>query len=112
MYELPDGSQINFGTNRTDFAEIFFNDTPVVRSNQKRNEATETSCHRMTLKSINSVDIDIRESLLSNILVAGGNTLLGGLVERFEKSLFQIAPQVLSSDSDRSDQGFCFSKAV
>lgn len=68
---------------------------------QKRIEAGETSFHKMTLKSINSVDIDQRESLLSSIVIAGGNSLTPGFIERFEKNLFQIAPQVyllLSSD--------------
>ena len=48
----------------------------------------------MTLESINKVDIDLRESLLSSILVVGGNTLMSGFIERYEKSLLQIAPQV------------------
>jgi actin-related protein len=47
----------------------------------------------MTLESINKTDIDLRENLLSNILVAGGNSLLPGFIERYEKCLFQIAPQ-------------------
>lgn len=61
---------------------------------QKRIEAGETSFHKMTLKSINSVDIDQRESLLSSIVIAGGNSIAPGFIERFEKNLFQIAPQV------------------
>lgn len=61
---------------------------------KKRNEALETSCHKMTLDSINKVDIDLRENLLSSILVVGGNTLMSGFIERYEKNLFQIAPQV------------------
>lgn len=48
----------------------------------------------MTLESINKTDIDLRESLLSSIVVVGGNSLLPGFIERYEKCLYQIAPQV------------------
>lgn len=51
----------------------------------------------MTLESINKTDIDLRESLLSNIVVAGGNSLMPGFIERYEKCLYQIAPQVDNS---------------
>lgn len=85
-YDLPDGSQFNFAQNRFGFAEIFFSD-------HSRTEKGEASVQKMTLESINKTDIDLRDTLLSNIWVVGGNSLLGGFIERYEKSLFQIAPQ-------------------
>lgn len=54
----------------------------------------------MTLDSINKTDIDLRENLLSNILITGGNSLLPGFIERYEKCLYQIAPQVVSCLSE------------
>lgn len=85
-YDLPDGSQFNFAQNRFGFAEIFFGE-------HNRGEKGQVSVQRMALESINKTDIDLRDTLLSNIWVAGGNSLLGGFIERFEKSLFQVAPQ-------------------
>src|SRR3990167_6938553 len=85
-YDLPDGSQFNFAQNRFGFAEIFFNEQP-------RIERGEISVHKMTMEAINKTDIDLRDALLSNIWVVGGNSLLGGFIERYEKSLYQIAPQ-------------------
>lgn len=35
----------------------------------------------------------MKDSLLSNILVVGGNSLLSGFIERYEKSLLQVSPQ-------------------
>lgn len=85
-YDLPDGSQFNFAQNRFGFAEIFFAEQP-------RTERGEISVQKMTMEAINKTDIDLRDTLLSNIWVVGGNSLLGGFIERYEKSLFQIAPQ-------------------
>ena len=48
----------------------------------------------MTLECLNKTDIDIRESLMSSIVVSGGNSLLPGFIERYEKCFYHIAPQV------------------
>lgn len=48
----------------------------------------------MVLESMAKLDIDLREHLLSSIVVAGGNSLIPGFVERFEKTLSQICSQV------------------
>lgn len=45
------------------------------------------------LQSINRCDIDLREQILSNILIVGGNTLIKGFNEKFEKLLYSSAPQ-------------------
>jgi len=36
----------------------------------------------MILDSVNNTDCDIRKDLYSNIIVCGGNTMLGGLVDK------------------------------
>lgn len=46
------------------------------------------------LEVINKCDMDLRKDLLGNIVIVGGNSLVPGFVERFEKSLYEIAPQV------------------
>jgi len=36
----------------------------------------------MIADMVNTCDIDIRKDLYSNIILCGGNTLLGGIVEK------------------------------
>jgi actin-related protein len=38
--------------------------------------------HGMVLDSVNSCEIDLRKDLYTNIIFSGGNTLLGGLIEK------------------------------
>lgn len=79
---------------------------------QKRNEKQEISCHKMTLDCVNKTEIDLRESLLSNILISGGNSLLPGFIERYEKCLYQIAPQVAFADQTARIKVFSSPKAI
>ena len=45
------------------------------------------------MTKINMIDIDIRPTLLSNIFVTGGNTILPGYQEQFETNIYSTAPQ-------------------
>lgn len=45
------------------------------------------------LKCASLTDIDIKETLLNNIIIVGGNTLLPGYTERMEKELSLYGPQ-------------------
>jgi len=94
-YELPDGTSMSFAQTRYAFPEIFFNGTQVGSTQPKRGEK-DFSCQKMVLESMAKLDIDLREHLLSSIVVAGGNSLIPGFVERFEKTLSQICSQVAS----------------
>jgi actin-related protein len=47
---------------------------------------------RMVADAIVKSDLDIRKELYNNIVVAGGNTLIPGLVERVQKQVPEIAP--------------------
>jgi len=38
--------------------------------------------HGMVLDAVNSCEIDLRKDLYGNIIFSGGNTLLGGLIEK------------------------------
>ncbi len=48
---------------------------------------------RMVSDAIVRSDLDIRKELYGNIVVAGGNTLIPGFVERVQKLVPEIAPQ-------------------
>jgi len=45
------------------------------------------------MESINKCDIDIRETLFSNILITGGNSIVPGFNERLESGIHSRAPQ-------------------
>eukprot|EP00041_Stephanoeca_diplocostata_P021767 m.513680 g.513680 ORF g.513680 m.513680 type:complete len:485 (+) comp21906_c1_seq14:131-1585(+) len=66
--------------------------------------------HELVRKSIHSCDIDIHASLLGQIIVAGGTTLINGFTERLESELngvlqpqtrFKILSSGLGQKSDR-----------
>jgi actin-related protein len=50
--------------------------------------------HRMIVDSITKADLDIRKDLYANIIVAGGTSLIPGYVERLQRQLPEVAPQV------------------
>ena len=48
----------------------------------------------MIADAITKSDTDIRKELFANIVVSGGNTLCNGLVERLQRQLPEVSPQV------------------
>jgi actin-related protein len=46
----------------------------------------------MAIDSINSCDIDVRKDLLNNVLLVGGNTLIPGLDDLFNRKFTEVAP--------------------
>lgn len=48
----------------------------------------------MIVDSITKADLDIRKDLYANIIVAGGTSLIPGYVERLQRQLPEVAPQV------------------
>lgn len=73
-YELPDGQIIQIGSERFTCSEALFNPSCV-------NETK--GVHELTLDSIMKCDAETRDSLCSNIVLAGGTTLIPGFSERF-----------------------------
>ena len=41
----------------------------------------------MMIETINGCDVDIRKELYNNIIICGGNSLLGGLVDKISKKV-------------------------
>jgi actin-like protein 6A len=41
----------------------------------------------MIVDIVNSCDIDIRKDMYQNIILCGGNSLLGGIVEKIQKKV-------------------------
>lgn len=46
----------------------------------------------MIVESIGRADIDIRRDLFLNVVVAGGNTLYKGFLERLQRQIPEISP--------------------
>jgi len=79
MYHLPDGQIINLGPEKFKATEILFSPDKI--------GLEYPGVHEMVTNSIKNCDIDIRKTLYSSIVVAGGTSLLTGFNERLHKSI-------------------------
>lgn len=59
--------------------------------------------HNLVVKTITTCAIDIRKNLYDNIVVCGGATLMTGFVERLEKEIALIAPELVSVTIEAPD---------
>jgi len=76
-HELPDGTKINLDVEATRIPELMFTGTS--------KENSFIGVHKMIAEAIMRSDLDIRKELYANIVVAGGNTLIPGFVERVQQ---------------------------
>ncbi|XP_051954949.1 uncharacterized protein LOC127624250 [Xyrauchen texanus] len=104
-YTLPDGRLISLASERFRAPEILFMPELIGRDNY--------GIHESVFKSILQSDIDLRRSLVGNIVLSGGNTLLSGLPERLQKEMRNMVPANLTecvrvtSPSDRDFSVWC-----
>jgi actin len=75
-YELPDGNSIQLGEELYKYSEILFEPNGV---------------HLLAIDSIQKCDVDIRSTMYSNVVLAGGNTLLRGFSTRFTSEVAKLA---------------------
>jgi len=73
-FRLPDGHVIELGHERFRASEILFN--PEIIGQEY------AGVHQVVVDSINRVDLDLRKSLFSNIVLSGGSTLCRGFGDR------------------------------
>ena len=78
-YHLPDGSQIQLGSEKHKAPEILFSPEKI--------GLEWPGVHEMVINSINHCDRDVRKTLFNQIIVAGGTSMLTGFNERLHKSL-------------------------
>ena len=78
-FRLPDGSTVQLGNERFKAPEILFNPEQV--------GLEYTGVHQVVVDSINRVDLDLRKSLFSNVVLSGGSTLCRGVTPlvRFQR---------------------------
>lgn len=80
MVELPDGQKLEFMDHEFEFNHLLFSK----EKKEDKNLARELN------DLIESCDIDIRKDLYTNIVVAGGNSLVPGFVGELERGLNDI----------------------
>ena len=84
--ELPDGKRVDLGLERWRIPEQLFG--PIAGL------GNFLGLQRMVADAIINSDLDIRKELYSNIIVGGGNSLIPGLLDRLQKAVGDISPQV------------------
>jgi len=84
QYELPDGQMITVGSERFRCPEVLFQPQFIGKEHE--------GIHKLTHKSINKCDIDIRKDLYKNTVLSGGTTMFKNIDERLEKEMKALAP--------------------
>jgi len=82
-YVLPDGQLITIGAERFRCPEVLFRPNLI--------GLEQEGIDRLTYKAILKSDIDIRKSLLENIVISGGTTMYKGLPQRVQQEIKKMA---------------------
>lgn len=82
-FRLPDGNVIQLGPERFRAPEILFNPELIGQE--------YAGVHQVVVDSINRVDLDLRKSLFSNIVLSGGSTLCKGFGDRLLNEVKKLA---------------------
>ncbi|KAJ7038183.1 actin-related protein [Mycena filopes] len=82
-FRLPDGNVIQLGAERFRAPEILFNPELIGQE--------YAGVHQVVVDSINRVDLDLRKSLFSNIVLSGGSTLCRGFGDRLLNETKKLA---------------------
>jgi actin len=86
-YELPDGQVITVGNERFRCPESLFQPSFLGRE--------AAGIHECTYNSIMKCDVDIRKDLYGNVVLSGGTTMFGGIADRMQKELVNLAPSTM-----------------
>ncbi|KAF8140249.1 actin-related protein [Boletus edulis] len=82
-FRLPDGNIVQLGSERFRAPEILFNPELIGQE--------YAGVHQVVVDSINRVDLDLRKSLFSNIVLSGGSTLCKGFGDRLLNEVKKLA---------------------
>lgn len=99
-YFLPDGQNIQIGRERFRAPEILFSPNIV--------QSEMPSLQEFVAGAVKACGIDVRKSLMGNIVLCGGNTLYGGFAKRLEDEATKFFPGLFGSVKviDSSDRLF------
>jgi len=84
-YKLPDGNTIQLGGEKFRAPEVLFNPSLI--------GAEYGGIHHLLVDSITRCDMDIRRSLFSHIILAGGSTMFEGFGDRLLTEVRKLAPR-------------------
>ena len=84
-YTLPDGSVMEIGPERFRAPEVLFN--PELIGSEYE------GVHEIVVSSITNCDMDLRKTLYSHMVLAGGSTLFRGFGNRLLKEVKELAPK-------------------
>lgn len=84
-YKLPDGNVIQIGTEKFRAPEVLFNPALIGQEYQ--------GMHQCLFNSIAKCDLDIRRTMFSDIILAGGSTMFDGLGDRLLSEVRKLAPR-------------------
>jgi len=82
-FRLPDGNVVQLGSERFRAPEILFSPELIGQE--------YAGVHQVVVDSINRVDLDLRKSLFSNIVLSGGSTLCRGFGDRLLNEVKKLA---------------------
>ncbi|EAU92998.2 actin-2 [Coprinopsis cinerea okayama7 len=82
-FRLPDGNIVQLGAERFRAPEILFDPELIGQE--------YAGVHQVVVDSINRVDLDLRKSLFSNIVLSGGSTLCRGFGDRLLNEVKKLA---------------------
>lgn len=84
-YKLPDGNVIQIGAEKFRAPEVLFNPSLIGQE--------YVGIHQCLVDSISKCDLDIRRSMFSEIILAGGSTMFDGLGDRLLSEVRKLAPR-------------------
>jgi len=84
-YKLPDGNIVEIGAERFRAPEILFHPDLIGEE--------YSGIHECLVNSIQKTDLDLRKTLYSNIVLAGGSTLFPGFGDRLLNEVKHLAPK-------------------
>jgi len=84
-YKLPDGNVIQIGTEKVRAPEVLFNPTLIGQE--------YVGMHQCLMNSITKCDMDIRRTMFTDIILAGGSTMFDGLGDRLLSEVRKLAPR-------------------
>lgn len=84
MYEMPDGQTVKIGNQQIKCAEALFKPNLLGKD--------FGGVHQTAFNCVQKCDVDLRRTLLGNIILSGGTTMFPGLADRLSKEISSLVP--------------------
>jgi len=100
-YELPDGQEIQIGTQRFSIPELLFNPSLASEFGSAGKQVLDIpgienyGLPQLVTECIGNCDVDARRELYNGILLTGGTSLFTSLRERLERDVTHMAPSMM-----------------